>query len=66
MKAAFASRWRATVRRATDWCARGIGLPAERTLLDWLVRLFFHAPPPGRPDPIRRRARTAFLWLARE
>ncbi|KAB0643152.1 hypothetical protein, partial [Burkholderia diffusa] len=66
MKAAFVSRWRAATRRATNWCARGIGLPAQRTLLDWLVRLFFHAPPPGRADPVGRRARVVFLRLAQE
>ncbi|GBH27207.1 UDP-forming cellulose synthase catalytic subunit [Burkholderia vietnamiensis] len=66
MKAALASRWRAATRRAADWCAHGLGLPAQRTLLDWRVRLFFHAPPPGRPDPVRRWARAAFLRLARD
>ncbi|MBN3793358.1 UDP-forming cellulose synthase catalytic subunit, partial [Burkholderia sp. Ac-20353] len=49
-----------------DWFARGLGLPAERTLLDWVVRLFFHVPPPGRPDSVRRHARALFLRLAAE
>ncbi|WP_027784176.1 MULTISPECIES: UDP-forming cellulose synthase catalytic subunit [Burkholderia] len=66
MKAAFASRLRGFGRRAADWCARGIGLPAERTRVDWLVRLFFHAPPPGRPDHVRRWVRVAFLRLAQD
>ncbi|WP_143136653.1 hypothetical protein, partial [Burkholderia ubonensis] len=58
--AGLAAAARAFGRRALDWLARGIGLPAERTLLDWVVRLFFHAPRPGRPDPVGRRARAAF------
>lgn len=62
--AGLAAAARAFGRRALDWLARGIGLPAERTLLDWVVRLFFHAPRPGRPDPVGRRARAAFLRLA--
>jgi cellulose synthase (UDP-forming) len=57
MKAALASRWRAATRRAADWCAHGLGLPAQRALLDWLVRLFFHAPPPGRPTRCAAGAR---------
>ncbi|HDR9700265.1 TPA: UDP-forming cellulose synthase catalytic subunit, partial [Burkholderia aenigmatica] len=66
MKAVFAPRLRTLGRRAADWCARGIGLPAERTLVDWLVRLFFHAPPPGRPDYVRRWVRVATLRLAQQ
>ncbi|MDR9052798.1 UDP-forming cellulose synthase catalytic subunit [Burkholderia multivorans] len=66
MKAALVARLRAARRGTTAWIARGLGLPAQRTLLDWLVRLFFHAPPPGRPDVVRRGVRAVFLRLARE
>ncbi|HDR9504835.1 TPA: hypothetical protein QDC06_008241, partial [Burkholderia cepacia] len=66
MNARIALRLRAFGRRTADWIARGIGLPAQRTLVDWLVRLFFHAPPPGRPDHVRRWVRVASLRLAQE
>ncbi|TES70216.1 UDP-forming cellulose synthase catalytic subunit, partial [Burkholderia cepacia] len=66
MNARIAPRLRAFGRRTADWIARGIGLPAQRTLVDWLVRLFFHAPPPGRPDHVRRWVRVASLRLAQE
>ncbi|MBN3736904.1 UDP-forming cellulose synthase catalytic subunit, partial [Burkholderia sp. Tr-20390] len=66
MNAGFALRLRALGHRAADWLARGIGLPAQRTLVDWIVRLFFHAPPPGRPDHVRRWVRVASLRLAQE
>ncbi|RQS60734.1 UDP-forming cellulose synthase catalytic subunit [Burkholderia sp. Bp8963] len=64
--AAAAARLRTARRCAIDWLARGLGLPAERTLLDWVVRLFFHVPPHGRPDAVRRHARALFLRLAAE
>lgn len=50
--------------RVLDWLARGLGLPAERTALDWCVRLFFHPPSAGRPDRVRDAARAALIALA--
>ena len=64
------NRLRAAPACARPSCGRlarcGIGLPAQRTLVDWIVRLFFHAPPPGRPDHVRRWVRVASLRLAQE
>ncbi|WP_201640797.1 UDP-forming cellulose synthase catalytic subunit [Paraburkholderia metrosideri] len=51
-------------KRAIDWFARGLGMPAERTLLDWFVRLFFQPPAPGKTDFASRWIRTAVLHLA--
>jgi cellulose synthase (UDP-forming) len=51
-------------QRALDWLARGLGVPAERTPLDWFVRLFFQAPARGKTDFARRWIRTAVLYLA--
>jgi cellulose synthase (UDP-forming) len=50
--------------RFIDWIARGLGLPEQRTALDWFVRLFFMPPRAGQADLPRRWARAAFLWLA--
>lgn len=60
----FAAAARAIPRRALDWLARGLGLPVERTLLDWVVRLFFQAPAPGQPDYVRGWVRRVFLRIA--
>ncbi len=60
----LAERARMLRRRALDWIARGLGVPAERTLLDWVVRLFFHAPAAGRPDHARRWTRALLLRFA--
>ena len=50
--------------RLIDWIAAGLGLPEQRTALDWLVRLLFAPPPAGKPDFARRWARAAFIGLA--
>ena len=47
-----------------EWAARGLGIGPRRTLFDWIVRLFFHAPPAGRPDIARRLSRVALISLA--
>lgn len=60
----FAAAARAIPRRALDWLARGLGLQVERTLLDWVVRLFFQAPAPGQPDYVRGWVRRVFLRIA--
>ncbi|MGF6539247.1 UDP-forming cellulose synthase catalytic subunit [Paraburkholderia youngii] len=50
--------------RALDWVARGLGVPATRTPLDWFVRLFFQPPAPGKSDYVRRWMRAAVLHFA--
>ncbi|HEY2021178.1 UDP-forming cellulose synthase catalytic subunit [Paraburkholderia sp.] len=50
--------------RALDWLARGLGVSAARTRLDWLVRLFFQPPAPGKPDHVHRWIRAAVLSCA--
>ncbi|MCC8391031.1 UDP-forming cellulose synthase catalytic subunit [Paraburkholderia sp. MMS20-SJTR3] len=61
MSAAPARGWR---ERLLDWLARGLGVAAPRTPHDWLVRLFFQPPAPGRPDYARRWLRAAVLHFA--
>ncbi|GLU33883.1 UDP-forming cellulose synthase catalytic subunit [Trinickia caryophylli] len=55
--------WR---RRLIDWIALGLGLPAERSPLDWIVRIFFQPPRNGKPDFARGMLRAGLLALARE
>ncbi|AOK46346.1 cellulose synthase [Burkholderia sp. MSMB617WGS] len=50
--------------RMRDWIARGLGVPAERSSFDWLVRAFFHPPAPGRRDAARDWLRAAILAVA--
>jgi cellulose synthase (UDP-forming) len=50
--------------RVLDGLARGLGVPAERTPLDWFVRLFFQPPAPGTTDYARRWIRATVLHLA--
>jgi cellulose synthase (UDP-forming) len=50
--------------RAIDWLARGLGLPARRSALDWCVRLFFQPPAAGKRDVVRDWIRAAVLHLA--
>src|SRR5579871_3923520 len=58
-------RERLTLRqRALDGLARGLGLPATRTRLDWVVGVFFQPPAPGRTDYARRWMRAAVLYFA--
>lgn len=64
MKARIFGARRLVWTRLIDWIALGLGLPAERTPLDWFVRLFFKPPRAGRPDLPRRWARSALLTLA--
>ncbi|ANB71978.1 cellulose synthase [Paraburkholderia phytofirmans OLGA172] len=60
-----AGRHARTLRqRALEWFARGLGLPAERTALDWFVRVFFQPPAAGRADLARLWSRAAVLHLA--
>jgi cellulose synthase (UDP-forming) len=55
---------RARRQRVFDWLARGLGLPAERTALDWFVRVFFQPPVAGKADLARLWIRAAVLHLA--
>ncbi|WP_425470859.1 UDP-forming cellulose synthase catalytic subunit [Trinickia fusca] len=57
---------RAWLTRIVEWFATGLGLPRERTVLDWFVRLFFMPSAPGKPDYARRWVQTVLLGLARK
>ncbi|WP_250537189.1 UDP-forming cellulose synthase catalytic subunit [Caballeronia sp. AZ10_KS36] len=52
--------------RAVDWIAQGLGLPAQRSPLDWCVRLFFKPPRDSRRDVAREWMRAFVLAWARE
>ncbi len=52
--------------RIVAWLAAGFGLSAERSVLDWCVRLFFVPPAPGQPDRVRDAARAVLLAVARQ
>ncbi|PMS14965.1 UDP-forming cellulose synthase catalytic subunit [Trinickia dabaoshanensis] len=64
MKARLVEAFRGARTRAIDWIAFGLGLPEQRTPLDWLVRLWFRPPPAGKPDRPALWARAALLALA--
>jgi cellulose synthase (UDP-forming) len=51
-------------QRTVDWLARNLGVPVNRTPLDWFVRLMFQPPSPGKPDYPRRWIRAVVLHLA--
>ena len=65
MKGPRADVSRSVCARAIEWIAAGLGLPEQRTRLDWLVRIVFVPPRAGRPDLPQRWVRAAFLALAR-
>jgi cellulose synthase (UDP-forming) len=59
--------WRARlVDYIVAWLADGLGVSAQPSALDWLVRLFFKPAAAGKPDLARRWARSALQGLARE
>lgn len=49
--------------RMVEWIAAGLSVPAQRSALDWLVRLLFQPPAPGKPDLVRRWFSAALLRL---
>ncbi|CAN7674994.1 UDP-forming cellulose synthase catalytic subunit [Trinickia sp. LjRoot230] len=52
--------------RLVAWIATGLGVPTERSLLDWFVRIFVKPPEPGCPDIARRWMRAALLEVAQQ
>jgi cellulose synthase (UDP-forming) len=57
------STWRVCL---VDWVARGLGVPAHRTSLDWIVRLFVKPPRAGELDFARSGLRYVLQRLALE
>jgi len=66
MSARIARGLRGMRARLIEWFALGLGLPRERTALDWFVRLVFMPPRGGKPDHPRRLSRLAFRTLAEQ
>lgn len=63
-RAAWSRRIGGAAARVRGWIARSLGVPAKGSSFDWLVRVFFHAPAPGRRDVVRDGLRAAILWAA--
>ncbi|PTB17812.1 UDP-forming cellulose synthase catalytic subunit [Trinickia symbiotica] len=62
MKKRIAAALRVARLRLIEWMAAGLGLPPQRTALDWFVRVVFAPPRPGKLDRPRQWAHG--LWVA--